>query len=508
MNSLKQENCITTPNLVVDYLMQKDELKKFYNFFPSYENIIKQVKLKLNSFKNRFILLEVLEEQFNRYSETIHIKQKENLHFLSKNNTVTIACGHQLNLFTGPIYVIYKILQTIKLCNELNYYQSIFYFVPVFWLANEDHDFLEINHFYFKGEKWEWPGENNIHVGAKVLDTLWPILEKFIKKISLFPYSKDVVSLVKNTYFSSKTLGEATYKIINYLFGSYGLINIDSNSIKLKKILQPIIEEELFSNRCFQQVVPSNIQLKKLNYNIQINPRKINLFELNEFKRSRIDDCPMQYSIEKISPNVLIRPLYQELILPNVAYIGGNIEIAYWLQLKSYFDYFNVPFPILIPRNSLTIINIKQQNKLNNLGISYWDLLNSKDEVINKLILDKSIISIDFKKYIFQIEDMYEVMIKESEKVEKTLKNLLMAQKIHQLNQFEKIKKRILKIEKNRQCQLINSINNIYNQLFPNQKLQERSINFLEFYLEYPNFFELLYNKISTIKSYFNILVL
>lgn len=505
---LKQEDCVTTPDLIVDYLIEKKKLKKFYNLFPSYKNLIQQADVKLNAFKNRHLLLEVLYRQFQNNIDTIHIEQQKNLNLLSQDNTVTITCGHQLNLLTGPIYVLYKILQTIKLSNKLNQYHNKIHFVPVFWLANEDHDFLEINYFYFKGEKWLWEGNNDINVGSKSLKSLLPMLEKFIKSINLFPYANNIISLIEKSYFSSENLNQATYKLINLIFGSYGLINVDSNCIKLKKILKPVIEEEFSCNRCFKEVSKTNEELKKLNYKIQVNPRKINLFELNNNQRVRIDNKLTKYSIQKISPNVLIRPIYQELILPNIAYIGGYVEISYWLQLKSYFNYFNIPFPIIIPRNSCTIINYKQKKKLNHFGFSYWDLLNSKNETIKKIILDQSTISIDFDKYSLQIHQMYEEMIQEAEKVEKTLKNLLLAQRKKQLNQFDKIKKRILKIEKNRQNQLIKSIENFYNELFPYKKLQERSINFLEFYIEYPDLITLLYNKISAIDFYFHLLYL
>lgn len=508
MNSLKQQNCITTPNIIIDYLNNKQEIRNFYNLFPSYENFIIQAKSKLNSFPNRSILLEVLNKQFKKHLIEIHPKQKKNLTLLSEKNSVTVACGHQLNLLTGPIYFLYKILQTIKLCDELNQIQADISFIPVFWFASEDHDFLEINHFYFKEKKWVWEGENSSNVGNKSLNDLFPVLEEFIRTINSLPYSEKIILLIKKSYFESENLVQATYKLINLIFASYGLIGIDGNSVEFKQFLHPIVREEFLNHQCFEKVSQTNNKLKKLNYKIQVNPRKINLFELNEHERKRIDTVPKKgYYIEKISPNVLIRPIYQEIILPNVAYIGGNKEIAYWLQLKSYFDHFNIPFPILIPRNSLVIITKKQQQKLIRLGLSYWDLLNRKYDAIEELVLKNSSISIDFEKYIFQIQKMYQVMIEESKKTEKTLKNLLLAQEKKQLNQFEKIRKRILKAEKNRQKQQINSIENLYKELFPHGELQERMVNFLEFYFENPNLLKLLYQEISTIESYFKILI-
>lgn len=510
MNSKKQQNCITTPNIIIDYLNQKKEIEKFYNLFPSYKNLIIQAKLKLNHFTNRSILIKIINDQFeeNLNLEKLHPQQKKNLHLLSKENTVTITCGHQLNLITGPLYFIYKILQTIKLSNELNKIQNTINFIPIFWFATEDHDFLEINHFYFKGKKWTWEGKNDIDVGNKLLSNLLPLLSDFIKNIISLPHAEKIISLIQNSYFSSKNLFQATYKLINLIFSSYGLIGINPNAPELKKFLTPIIKEEFLNSQCFQQVSKTNEKLKQLNYKPQINPRKINLFELSKEKRIRIDSPLENYLIEKISPNVLIRPIYQEIILPNVAYIGGNIEISYWLQLKSYFDYFNIPFPILIPRNSLVLITAKQKEKLDRLNISYWDLLNQKHKSIEKIILKNQSIFIDFQKYTNQIHQIYESMIQESEKIEKTLKNLLLAQQQKQINQFEKLKKRILKAEKQRQKQQVNSIENIYKQLFPNDNLQERYINFLEFYFEYPNLLDLVYQEITTIIPYFKILII
>lgn len=503
---IKKINQINTPKLILDYLNNKKELHKFYHLFPSHKNLIIQARLKLNSFNNRNLLLKIIKQQLEDNLDIIDPNQKINLYKLSKKNTATITCGHQLNILTGPIYFIYKILQTIKLSKELNQIQKEIYFVPIFWFATEDHDFLEINHFWFKKKKWVWEGINDQDVGKKSITNLLPILKKFIKEIKLFPKSEKIIFWIKNSYFKSKNLAEATYKLVNYIFSHYGLIGIDGNAPSCKKILEPIIKEELLNYRCFKEVSLSNQELLKLDYKIQVNPKKINLFKLNKNKRIYINDKYANFLIEEISPNVLIRTIYQELILPNTAYIGGNSEISYWLQLKKYFDYFDVLFPILIPRNSFTILTEKQFKKINKFNISYYDLLNDKSKTIKNILLQKSKISIDFKRNIKQIGHIYDSMIRESEKTEKSLKNLLLAQKIKQINQFKKIEKRIIKAEKNKQIEIVKSIEQLYEDFFPNGNDQERYINFFDVYLENTNLLDLIYKNISTIEPYSKIL--
>jgi len=510
------------PKLVKDYLLKNSEVNEFYSLFPTKENILKQAKIKCENYKNRSVLHHELMLQNN---QNLSKKQDFNLSQLNKNKTVTITTGHQLNLFTGSIFFHYKIIQTIKLCDELNQEQKEFYFVPIFWMASEDHDFEEINHFYFQSKKYLWNGKNDIPVGRKNITDLKPVLEQFINDIQFLPNANFLTELIQNAYFESETLAQATQKLIQTLYKDLGLIVINADSKNLKKLMTPYFKEELLNQTSFEKIAQTNQKLEK-NYKIQVNPREINLFYFTENERIRILFENEMYKIgslkftqseiiqelenfpEKFSPNALLRPFYQEVILPNVAYIGGNAEIAYWLELKSYFESQQVIFPILIPRNSITFLNQKQKETLTKLNLDFFELLNNKEKALKTHILNHSTITINFEKYELQVQKMYAEMILESEKTDSSLKNLLMAQQKRQFNAFEKTKKRILKAEKRRQNEKIIQLEKLYQSIFPRNNWQERTINFSEFYLENPNLLDLIYENIDSIEAKFSLIEL
>lgn len=504
------EDCNSTTKLIQDYLKEENNLKNLYYFFPTKGTLLEQAKIKTENYTHRTELINYLNHQYDDFK--LSEKQLINFTKLKDRKTVTITTGHQLMLLTGSVFFHYKILHIIKLCDELNQEQDEFYFVPIFWLASEDHDFEEINHFYFQNKKYNWNDKySTFPVGRIPIESLSlkTTLNEFIKDINYLPNAEKIIESIQLSYFSSSTLSEATQKLIHYWYSSHGLLWIDADNLQLKNLMNQYFQAE-FENNCSFNKISETTKLLKKEYKIQVNPRENNLFYLNQNERVRVGEKSLnwknlfpQTQDNQLSPNALLRPFYQEVILPNVAYIGGNAEIAYWLELKNYFDYWKVPFPVLIPRNSFTFYSEKQKNKLEKLQIDFFELLNDKKNALSKLIINNSTININFNQLESQVKKMYEEMILESQKTDITLKNLLLAQQKRQLKAFEVTKKRILKAEKRRQTELVEQFNLLHLSLFPFENLQERTVNFTEFYLQNPNFFELIYKNTDTLKPKF-----
>ena len=380
--------------LIKDYQDENKGLISSITSFPSIESLssISDFKLKEFSNINRNNLIEVLKDQYRDIKTSKNVEK--NLNFLSKKNGVTVTTGHQLSLMTGPLYFIYKIISIIKLSNQLNNKKTGNHYIPIFWMASEDHDFEEIRSFYFKGRKIVWSQTSGGPVGELSIEKL-DCLKLFIEEeLGASKSSMAIKTIIKETYFSAKTLSEATFGIVNKLFSDYGLLIIDPNSRKLKETMIPFFKQELFHQNCQKQVKIQIDSLRKnynKNYKPQVNPREINLFYITKGERNRIlktnDGFKLSNSKitftktemkkeliefpEKFSPNVLIRPLYQEVILPNIAYIGGTAEISYWLQLKAFFDNQNIILPILIIRNSALLVSSKISKRMAKLNISY-----------------------------------------------------------------------------------------------------------------------------------------
>ncbi len=501
-NKITYRNTNYFTKTVIDYLNQDDKIKPFYGLFPSIENFKKQIELKSNSFdnSNRKVLVDVLKEQYKNINSSS--KTTQNIDLLSEKNTFTITTGHQLNLFTGPLYFLYKIISTINLCKELKQTYPENNFVPIYWMATEDHDFEEIQYFNFKDKKVKWNKESSGAVGR--LSTKGLDIEEIKTLFGTSKNAEKLIQLFEDSYIKHNNLTDATRYLTNSLFADYGLVIIDADDVSLKKEFISFIEEELFKNTSFEEVLKTNKSFGK-HYKIQVNPREINLFYLTDNLRERIIFEDNLFKInntdisftweemlievanhpERFSPNVLLRPLYQEIILPNLCYIGGGGELAYWLELKSYFEKVKVPFPILLLRNSALIMSDKQSRKLEKLNITNGELFLKQTDLVNSKIKEISNLDLDFSKQKQFLQEQFNTLKDVALKTDKSFIGAVNAQERKQIKGLENLEKRLLKAEKRKLTDVVNRIKLLQDELFPRQSLQERYTNFSEMYLEF-----------------------
>ena len=521
-NFLMPTDCISYQNsgyftpLMNDYLNQKSSLEALYNHFPTIENFKKQLLEKQQNYNSniREVLVSVLKEQYE--SLAISELTKKNITLLSEENTFTITTGHQLNLFTGPLYFLYKIISTINLTKELKSKYPTYNFVPIYWMATEDHDFEEINYFNFKGKKFQWNRESSGPVGRLSTEGLDEFLSVFEKELGSGTNANTIKKLFKDAYTNNDSLANATRYLTNQLFSNYGLVILDADNSELKREFIPYIKEELVHQTANKTVLETLQKLKE--YPVQVNPREINLFYIEDNLRERILFEDGKYKInntkitfsengilelvaknpERFSPNVILRPLYQEVILPNLCYIGGGGEIAYWLELKTTFQAYNCTFPILLLRNSALLVKPKQAEKAIKLGLTYIDLFANQEDLINRKVLKLSEIPIDFsvqKDFLRQqFSDLYAI----ANQTDKSFLGAVKAQEAKQIKGLENLEKRLLKAQKKKYVAELHRIIDLQNELFPNQSLQERKANFSEFYLE--NGKELIQKLVTELK--------
>lgn len=493
--------------LMVDYLDRNEKLTDFYHNYPDIKGFEKQIeeREKAVSKTNRSALTVSLIGQYACYHGKISKNVKDNITSLVEPNTFTITTGHQLNLFTGPLYFLYKIVSVINLTKKLKIEFPDKNFVPVYWMATEDHDFEEINYFNFKGKKIHWNRASGGAVGKFSTEGLQEVYDLFSQDLGVGANADKLRELFRKAYLDHSNLTEATRFLVNELFAEEGLVIVDGNDKALKKLLIPHIKQDIFENVAYEQVSESASDLELLGYGVQVNPREINLFYLSENSRDRIVAVEGGFEVldtnirftekqlldaientpEKFSPNVIMRPLYQEVILPNLCYIGGGGEIAYWLELKNYFDAAQVTFPILLLRNSALLVTEKQAKKLANLQIPFKQLFLKRDSFINKKVREISDIDIDFSKQKKQLHEQFKTMYTIAEETDKSFIGAVKAQEVKQLKGLEHLEKRLLKAQKRKLADHVVRITEIQNELFPNQSLQERTANFSEAYLEY-----------------------
>lgn len=490
--------------IMIDYLEQKELIRPFYNHFSDFRGFKDQLIEKENSYtqETRKVLVEALNNQYKGFD--ISAETQKNIEVLKASNTFTVTTGHQLNLFTGPLYFLYKIFSTINLCEGLSEKHPDKQFVPIYWMATEDHDFDEINYFKYQGSKIVWNRADGGAVGQFSTEGLETVLSEFSNKLGASKNAQFLKDLFKKAYTTHKTLGEATRYIATILFGEYGLVIVDGDDKKLKQLFAPYVRQELKEQLSSKKVVDTNTELEK-HYSIQVNPREINLFYLSKNRRDRIVFENGVYKIhetnksftfteieqeltnfpERFSPNVIMRPLYQEVILPNLGYVGGGGELAYWMQLKAYFNSVNIPFPVLVLRNSVQVISVKQQKKLDHLSISLEELFLDQTELLKIKVIENSEISIDFSKQRKLLETQFNNLKALAAKTDSSFIGAVNAQEKKQLNGLDHLEKRLLRAEKRRQHDLVTRIVALQNELLPNQSLEERQRNFSEYYEAY-----------------------
>lgn len=488
--------------LMCDYLDEKDSLKEFYGEFPTLKSFENQIQNRADfSSENRAILVKSLKNQYAKIQVTE--QTSTNIESLKAQNTFTITTGHQLNLFTGPLYFLYKIVSVINLTKQLKTEYPQQNFVPVYWMATEDHDFEEINFFNFMGQKVQWNRESSGGVGRLNLEGLDEVFSVFSSVLGTTVNGNYLKEVFEKAYLNHSNLTEATRFLVNELFGDYGLVIIDGDDKDLKRIFSPIVKEELQHQVSFKNISETNKKLAST-YKIQVNPREINLFYLKEGLRERIVLDENQFKInntslsfseeeilaevenfpERFSPNVILRPVYQEAILPNLAYIGGGGELAYWFELKSNFEKLNVSFPVLILRNSVLMMTEKQKHKLDKLNISLGEVFCKQGTLIDIKVKEISDVEIDFTNQKLFLQQQFDTLKQVAEKTDKSFIGAVLAQEKKQLNGLDKLEKRLLKAQKRKLGNEVELIKLVQNELFPNQSLEERQRNFSEYYLE------------------------
>ena len=491
---------------ITDYLSQKAELHCLYHRFPLATNFPAQIKEKQAHYsaENRDILAQALERQYKNLS--ISEETCQNIEALRQENTFTITTGHQLSLFTGPLYFIYKIVTTIVSCQQLKKLYPQYNFVPIYWMATEDHDFEEINHFSFRGQKLSWHAEQSGMVGdfsTEGLERISHILKVLLGKSHQGQY---LASLFERAYEQHKTLASATRYLVNELFTPYGLVIIDGNDKALKELLVPYFKRELLENASHKEVEKTLAYIKSVNKNYpeQVHPREINIFYVKDGIRERIVKEEQGYTVlntsirfseeeilrhlecfpEYFSPNVILRPLYQEVILPNLAYIGGGGEIAYWLELKDMFAQYKVPFPMLMLRNSVLLISEAQEKKLHKLGLTHHDIFLKNNILENKITQRLSEYPIDFSAQRACLQEHFAQLHQIAAHTDKSFLGAVKAQEAKQLKGLDNLEKRLLKAQKKKYRETLDRVIDLRVSLFPKESLQERVDNFSEYMIE------------------------
>ncbi|SDE42331.1 bacillithiol biosynthesis cysteine-adding enzyme BshC [Mucilaginibacter pineti] len=502
---------------VIDYLENRTDLQPFYGQRPDMDGFAQLLKNK-KVVANREILHRILTKQYTHNTEEadnskLKIQNSklvaDNIDLLKEDNTYTITTGHQLNIFAGPLYFLYKIATAIKLAQQLKTAHPDKNFVPVYWMASEDHDFAEINYTNIGGKKVHWWYEASGATGRINPDTMRQALNQYKGVLGMEGHAGEVAEIVETAYTKFDKLADATRYLVNALFGDYGLVIIDADDHEFKQQFAPIMEQDIINQNSFKNINATNEQLVKRGVHIQVNPREINFFYLKDNLRERIVFEQDHYEVmntdtrfteaelkqeiadypERFSPNVVMRPLYQECILPNIAYIGGGAEVVYWLELKSNFDFYKVDFPILILRNSALVVRKEQAAKIERMDLSVADLFKQTDSLQSAWIKKHSNHNLTLQQEWREMSSIFEKIKLRSYKIDPTLSPSAAAVQARLKRAVDNLEKKLIRAEKRNYQVRLEQLSAVKAELFPKDSLQERTENFGLMYVKWGQLF-------------------
>ncbi len=488
---------------------------------------------ELNSFKkkieerkrfpiDRDLLTDVLHSQYK--AAGIQDPPSSKINLLKDDNTFTVITAHQPSLLTGPLYFIYKIISVINLAERLTEAFPEFNVLPVFIIGSEDHDFEEVNHFKIFNKKIEWNEESQGPVGRMKTESLLPILDQVYEILGNSENAQKMVEIISASFEEVEHYNDAVFRMVHELFKKYDLITLVTDDKRLKTKFIPSIKEEIFEQRSKPIVEEAQSKLEQIGFKSQAFARPINFFYLQDGRRDRIEkegdhyivrDTQLKFSKDELeleidsnpenfSPNVIMRPIYQEIILPNLAYLGGGGEIAYWTERKKQFEAFNISFPILIRRNSVMWITKGDAKNLEKYKIDANRLFEHEDSWVRDYVKENASAELDFKAEYDQFNAAYESLAAKAQMIDASLSKSIKANQVKQFKAFEQLSSRLVRTEKEKHERDINKIRKLHAKLFPGGGLQERKDNFLELYLKYGDeFFDVLKESLDPFNQAF-----
>ena len=499
--------------LLLDYVANSDGLAPFYGHRPSLEGIYEQLQKKRPLLAVRQRLQATLRAQYSKLEPKKGVT--DNLSALSEENTFVITTGHQLSICTGPLYVPFKIVSVISLCRKLQDRYPAYRFVPLFWMHTEDHDLAEIDHFYLQNTRYVADFPAGGAVGAFSASPVARILKEVPAALSLFRES-----------YAAGTLALATRKLLHGLFGKEGLLALDPMERDLKKELLPLLRADIKGHLTapFQTRTKA---LSTLGYKRQLSPRSLHFFYLESKHRGAIvrkgegyavlnsevrfanDDALLEVAAahpERFSPTAALRPLYQEAILPNLAYVGGPAEIAYWLQLGGIFDAMSLAMPVLVPRLFGALVPVSAQRRCQKLGLSHTDLFCAPSALHKKVF--PVLASHTFTHEKEQLHQLFEGMADEIASLDPTLRAYVQRQNKAAEQSVSRVYERLRKSLLARSASRGRRLHSLADLMFPRGILQERTSNIMSFLAQQPSLLTQMVTELDPLDFRFHFMYL
>ena len=519
-----------TTKLFSDFLYDFGKVERFYvGDFRKDKNYLRVFKSIKERKYQREKLSSILGQQSRRFGSAE--EGFKNIELLKEPDSLVIFTGQQVGLFGGPLFTIYKAISILKLAQELSFRFSRS-FIPVFWLDSEDHDFEEVRSTSIIDKENQLEEIRYSPAKTPSGEPMYKVvLEEEINscveklKSSLHPteFKDEVVHALEDRYSKGQTLPNSFAKWMVRLLGKYGLVIADPGDKELKKLAIDFFLKEIENpGRSMGLVRETGKTLESSGYHQQVvkSEEMVNLFLEVKEKRStlkwsgeaiQIDGVNRKLSQnelrqiieeepERLSPNVLLLPLMRSYLFPTAAYIGGPGEISYYAQLKSVFDFFDIPMPVVYPRASVTLIEDKIKQLLQKYSLEFIDLFQDPEILINSILKEKFPDPLEntLEKKRNEILKILDSLEQELISSEPTLKQNLETTRGKIDYELKRLGEKLFQAYRQKDQTLKEQVYKAKKNLFPDNKLQERVLNLVPYLIKYGfEFVDFLYNKVE-----------
>lgn len=518
-------------DLFLDFINDFEKVKDYYKIDfrdkKSYPDFFNKICERDNPNKER--LVKIIKDQYTSFNQSE--KTLQNINLLGEDKTIAVFTGQQVGILGGPIYTIYKLFTAIKLCEELKDEFPEYNFVPVFWMAGDDHDFDEISSLNLVSKENDItkltysdghpPEFNRGSVGTLTFENSIQEFKQLVKdNLRETEFSESLFKLIDNVISTELTLNSSFFNLIYQIFDDTGLIIFNPQDKEVKRLLQPIFSKELVDyKKHTKDLLLVSADLDDT-YHAQVKIKPINLFLSDETGRHLIEPVENEYRLkgkrkriteeeildivekepERFSANVLLRPICEDYIFPTGFYIGGPGEISYYAQAISLYKHYGLQHPIVFPRASATIV----EGNIGKILIKYN--LSTKDFLQDPYVLKEKVVSSlsehnledNFNQTSEKITEALESLTSLLNKVDNNLSSVAESSKSKISHQLDVLKNKSLKAQENKFDSALRQISKAQNLIYPNNNLQERELTILNFVNKYGfDFFDWLYNELK-----------
>jgi len=479
---------------------------------------------------DRSALVQILGEQNRNFH--CGVRTLANIDALLNDNTVAVVTGQQVGLFTGPLYTILKTVTTLKLVEQLAERYPDNTFVPVFWLEGEDHDIEEVNAIKvvtsnnevaeFRYEMKRPADDENLGAVGKIEfdETIESVFSNLSQSLVPTEFTPKIFELFRTAYQKGMTFNRAFAHLMNVLLENSGLIFLDPNDTRVKRLLSPLFQRELSETPRFCQLVVDQSAELERQYHAQVKPKPLNMFFFHRGGRYLLEPRPDGYGLkgtrqhltkdfiaqsvqsmpELFSPNVVLRPICQDWLLPTLTYVAGPAEVAYFAQLKPLYDEVGIPMPIIYPRASATIVEEKAEKVLSRFSVSLLDLFRDIEFVKEKVASQVAELNLDevFGGTFLSLQESLDGMKPALADIDPTLVGALENIQRKTISTIEGLKERAVAAQKRQHEVSLRQIDKAASIVFPQSSFQERELNVLYFLNKYGmEFLRWLYGEVK-----------